>query len=86
MVKIKLKILVAYFSLFHVPRYCERELFFSLIIIPVRLFISHFHSVKVIHSIQILCTFVLILYNWYQSLLHLACDEEIDTKGRHIFE
>jgi hypothetical protein len=67
MVKIKLRILVAYFSLFHVPRYCERELFFSLIIIPVRLLISHFHSVKVIHSIQILCIFVLILYNWYQS-------------------
>jgi hypothetical protein len=62
MVKIKLRILVAYFLLFHVPRYCERELFLSLIIIPVRLFISHFHSVKVIHSIQILCTFVLILY------------------------
>jgi Ca2+/Na+ antiporter len=62
MVKIKLRILVAYFSLFHVPHYCERELLFSLIIIPIRLFISHFHSVKVIHSIQILYTFVLILY------------------------
>jgi len=67
MVKIKLRILVAYFSLFHVPCYCEYELFFSFIIIPGRLFISHFHSVKAIHLIQILYTFVLILYNWYQS-------------------
>jgi hypothetical protein len=52
MVKHKLRISVAYFLLLYVPRYYERELLFNYLVIPVRLFISHFHSIKSIHSIQ----------------------------------